>query len=241
MKIYNYDKNTFELIGEEVAELDPIATKRNKKDAKEGGEYEEIYLLPAYATTIKPLNKKDGFAICFNKKSQIWEYKKDLRGKEFWSKTDGSSVIVDKLDFDIKDYITTAPKENQIMQNGKWVDDITKLKKEMITLIHQKKDELNYSNYEFENHIYRMGADVQADLLATITIFGAVGSLPAGYTIKDIKTNEYVAFDLPKLVKLSAEVATRKATAIFKTQKLEDAINKCTTKAELDKIELKLV
>lgn len=241
MKIYNYDKNTFELISEEMAELDPIATKRNKKDAKEGGEYEEIYLLPANATIIEPLAKKDGFAVCFDEKKQIWEYKKDLRGKEFWNKTDGSSVIVDKLDFDIKDYITTAPKENQIMQNGKWVDDITKLKKEMITLIHQKKDELNYSNYEFENHIYRMGADVQADLLATITIFGAVGKLPAGYTIKDIKTNEYVAFDLPKLVKLSAEVATRKAEAIFKTQKLEDMINSCNSKEELDKIELKLV
>ena len=241
MKIYNYDKNTLEFLSEEVAELDPIATKRNKKDAKEGGEYEEIYLLPAYATTIKPLDKKDGFAVCFDDKKQIWEYKKDLRGKEFWSKTDGSSVVVNKLDFDAKDYITTPPKENQIMQNGKWVDDIETLKKEMITLIHQKKDELNFSNYEFENHTYRMGVDVQADLLATITIFGAVGNLPAGYTIKDIKTNEYVAFDLPKLVKLSAEVATRKAEAIFKTQKLEDAINSCATKAELEKIELKLV
>lgn len=225
MKIYNYDKNTFELISEEMAELDPIGKKP---------------LVPANATTIEPLAKKDGFAICFDEKKQIWEYKKDLRGKEFWSKTDCSSVVVDKLDFDAKDYISTPPKENQIMQNGKWVDDIKSLKKQMITLIHQKKDELNFSNYEFENHTYRMGADVQDDLLATLTIFGAVGKLPEGYTIKDIKTNEYVAFDLPKLVKLSAEVATRKATLIFKTQKLEDAINKCTTKAELEKIELKL-
>lgn len=226
MQIYNYDKNTFELISEEMAELDPIGGKP---------------LIPANATTIKPLDIKDGFAVCFDEKSQIWEYKKDLRGKEFWSKTDGSSVVVDTLDFDTKNYISTPPKENQIMQNGKWVDDIKALKKEMIALIHQKKDELNFSNYEFENHTYRMGADVQADLLATITIFGAVGSLPAGYTIKDIKTNEYVAFDLPKLVKLSAQVATRKAEAIFKAQKLEDAIKKCTTKEELEKINLNLV
>lgn len=226
MQIYNYDKKTKEFISDEVAELDPIGKKP---------------LIPANATVIEPLAKKDDFAICFDEKKQIWEYKKDLRGKEFWSKETGAKVVVDTLDFDAKNYITIPPKENQIMQNGIWVDDIKTLKKEMITLIHQKKDELNYSNYEFENHTYRMGADVQADLLATITIFGAVGSLPAGYTIKDIKTNEYVAFDLPKLVKLSAEVATRKAIAIFKTQKLEDAINKCTTKAELDKIKLTLV
>ena len=225
MQIYNYDKNTLEYLSEEVAELDPIGGKP---------------LIPANATVIEPLAKKDGFVSCFDEKKQIWEYKKDLRGKKFWSKTDGSSVMVDTLDFDVKNYIPTPPKENQIMQNGKWVDDIKTLKKEMIALIHKKKDELNYSNYEFENHTYRMGADVQADLLATITIFGAVGKLPAGYTIKDIKTNEYVAFDLPKLVKLSAEVATRKAVAIFKTQKLEDAINKCTSKEELDKIELNL-
>lgn len=226
MQIYNYDKNTLEYLSEEVAELDPIGGKP---------------LIPANATVIEPLAKKDGFAICFDEKKQIWEYKKDLRGKEFWSKETGLKVVVDTLDFDIKNYTSTPPKENQVMQNGKWVDDIEKLKKEMITLIHQKKDELNFSNYEFENHTYRMGADVQADLLATITIFGVVGKLPAGYTIKDIKTNEYVAFDLPKLVKLSAQVATRKAEAIFKTQKLEDAINSCTSKAELDKIELKLV
>lgn len=226
MQIYNYDKNTLEYLSEEVAELDPIGGKP---------------LIPANATVIEPLAKKDGFAICFDEKKQIWEYKKDLRGKEFWSKETGLKVVVDTLDFDTKNYTPTPPKENQIMQNGKWVDDIKTLKKEMIALIHKKKDELNFSNYEFENHTYRMGADVQADLLATITIFGAVGKLPAGYTIKDIKTNEYVAFDLPKLVKLSAEVATRKAEAIFKTQKLEDAINKCTTKAQLDKIELKLV
>lgn len=226
MQIYNYDKNTLEYLSEEVAELDPIGGKP---------------LIPANATVIEPLAKKDGFVSCFDEKKQIWEYKKDLRGKKFWSKTDGSSVMVDTLDFDVKNYIPTPPKENQIMQNGKWVDDIKTLKKEMISQIHQKKDELNFSNYEFENHTYRMGADVQADLLATITIFGVVGKLPAGYTIKDIKTNEYVTFDLPKLVKLSAQVATRKAEAIFKTQKLEDAINSCTSKAELDKIELKLV
>lgn len=226
MQIYNYDKNTLEYLSEEVAELDPIGGKP---------------LIPANATVIEPLAKKDGFVSCFDEKKQIWEYKKDLRGKEFWSKETGLKVVVDTLDFDTKNYTPTPPKENQIMQNGKWVDDIKTLKKEMISQIHQKKDELNFSNYEFENHTYRMGADVQADLLATITIFGAVGKLLAGYTIKDIKTNEYVSFDLPKLVKLSAEVATRKAEAIFKTQKLEDAINKCTTKAQLDKIELKLV
>lgn len=114
---------------------------------------------------------------------------------------------------------------------------LQELKKEMITQIHQKKDELTFSNYEFYGHTYRMGADVQADLLATITIFGAVGSLPDGYTIKDIK-GEYVPFDLPKLIKLSAAVATRKATLIFKTQKLEDAINKASSKEELEKINL---
>lgn len=115
------------------------------------------------------------------------------------------------------------------------------LKKQLILGLHQKKDELTFSNYEFEGHTYRMGADVQADLLATITIFGAVGSLPDGYTIKDIKSGEYVAFDLPKLIKLSAAVATRKATLIFKTQKLEDEINKASSKEELEKINLNLV
>ena len=124
MQIYNYDKNTLEYLSEEVAELDPIGGKP---------------LIPANATVIEPLAKKDGFAICFDEKKQIWEYKKDLRGKEFWSKETGLKVVVDTLDFDTKNYTPTPPKENQIMQNGKWVDDIKTLKKEMITLIHKKK------------------------------------------------------------------------------------------------------
>lgn len=115
------------------------------------------------------------------------------------------------------------------------------LKKQKIADLHQKRDEINKSNYEFEGHTYRMEADVQADLLATITIFGAVGSLPEGYTIKDIKSGEYVPFDLPKLIKLSAAVATRKAALIFKTQKLEDEINKCNSIKELEKINLNLI
>lgn len=124
MQIYNYDKKTKEFLSEEVAELDPIGGKP---------------LIPANATTIKPLSKKDACAVCFDEKSQIWKYKKDLRGKEFWSKTDGSSVLVDTLDFDIKNYTSTPPKENQIMQSGKWVDDIKALKEQMISQIHQKK------------------------------------------------------------------------------------------------------
>lgn len=112
------------------------------------------------------------------------------------------------------------------------------LKEEKIKEFHQKRDEKSIAEYEFEGHTYRMGLDVQQDILSTLTIFDKDNFIP-NYTLKDIKTNEYIPFDYTKLQQLSREVAIRKATLIFKTQKLEDVINVCESKDELEAIEWK--
>ena len=59
MKIYNYDENLF-YIGESLADESPL----------EKG----IFLIPAYATTIKPPKYKEGFNIKFNIELDTFEY-----------------------------------------------------------------------------------------------------------------------------------------------------------------------
>jgi len=56
MQIYHYDRATGEYLGSTPAQIDPMATKREGK---------EVYLLPAYATDIPPLDPKEGFTQVF--------------------------------------------------------------------------------------------------------------------------------------------------------------------------------
>lgn len=109
------------------------------------------------------------------------------------------------------------------------------LKTQKIKEFHQKRDEESIAEYEFEGHTYRMGLDVQQDILSTLTIFDKDNFIP-GYTLKDIVSGEYAPFTYEKLQELSRAVAIRKATLVFKTQKLEDAINACENKEQLENI-----
>ena len=63
MKAHLYDEKTKEFISEIEAQLDPLESKKAKKD---------IWLLPADCTFMKPPAEKEGFKIKWNGNS--WEY-----------------------------------------------------------------------------------------------------------------------------------------------------------------------
>lgn len=71
MIVYNYDRITKEYIGAETAYIDKVATLNEGK---------EVYLIPAYSTTVEPPKKvKEGKVLVFN--GQRWEETDNYRGK----------------------------------------------------------------------------------------------------------------------------------------------------------------
>lgn len=114
MKVYSYDENGC-FVNEEIADKSPL----------ENG----VYLIPANATIIKPLEKKDGFAICFN--DTKWEYVEDNRNKTVYVKATKQELKVDYLGKIKDEHTLLVPKQfdkwDEISKN--WIEDI-ELKKE---------------------------------------------------------------------------------------------------------------
>ena len=73
--IYNYDKDTGELLSEEIAALDPLETKVRKRN---------VFLLPAHATFIAPPKPLDGKIPCFDLDLKKWSMRTDLRGTVYF-------------------------------------------------------------------------------------------------------------------------------------------------------------
>lgn len=98
MKIYNYDGVSGEYLGQGEARKSPLE--------------EEVYLIPANATSEKPLASKKGFAVCF--KEGIWQYVKDERGKTYYD-ANNNEIKITKLDQDTS-ALSETPKEPPIEQ-----------------------------------------------------------------------------------------------------------------------------
>ena len=84
MNIYNYDKDSKELISQSVASINPLEVGK--------------FLVPANATTKEPLETKDGFAVCF--KEDEWVYVVDNRDKTYY---ENKELVV----FELGDEITS--------------------------------------------------------------------------------------------------------------------------------------
>lgn len=104
MKIYNYNKETGEL----------VETTNAKPNPKEEGKF----LIPANATSKSPLKPKVDYAVCFVNKA--WKYVVDNRSKTYYQ----NNI---KVDFKLGDEITTAMTISQY--TAEELADIERLKR----------------------------------------------------------------------------------------------------------------
>lgn len=135
MKVYKYDTKTKEFIQE---------LETNEQYGSN---------LP-FTTTIKPLVKKEGFAVCFN--GTKWEYIEDNRNTVVYNKETKQESRIDYLG-KIKDDVTTLKPEQfdkWDYDSDKWVEDVIEIEKQRISLIKAKAKEVieeKYPTYKQRN------------------------------------------------------------------------------------------
>ena len=142
MKVYKYDIQTKEFI-QELEINEAYGTN-----------------LP-FTTTVKPLTKKEGFAVCFN--GTKWEYIEDNRNTVVYNKETKQESKVDYLG-EIKDEHTLLiPKqfdEWDYTQN-KWIENIEKKETYRIQQIKSKAEELILAKYSIIWQLNHLRVDVQ--------------------------------------------------------------------------------
>lgn len=108
-----------------------------------------------FATTVKPLAKKDGFTQCFNETSSKWEYIEDNRGKAVYSKTTKETIEVDYLGKIKDEHTLLIPKqfdEWDYTQN-QWVEDVEKKETQRVQEIESKCKQVIESVYPIYKQI----------------------------------------------------------------------------------------
>lgn len=147
MRIYNYDKFTTEYLGASEASLDPLSTKLKG---------ESVYVIPLYSTEVEPLEKKNGFAVCFNSSLNIWEYVEDFRGTVVYDKITLAPKKWDKLGPITDNVFLEVPKPQnkyQYWEDGKYVyPKLSELKTQIKYDIDQKYEEKLSTLYKIGNY-----------------------------------------------------------------------------------------
>ena len=91
-----------------------------------------------FTTTVKPLAKKDGFAVCF--KGTKWEYIEDNRNKTVYSKDTKEELKIDYLGKIKDEHTLLVPKQFDEWDytEDKWVEDEVKSEEYRIQRIEYK-------------------------------------------------------------------------------------------------------
>ena len=141
-KVYKYDTQTKEFI-QELEINEAYGTN-----------------LP-FTTTVKPLAKKEGFAVCFN--GTKWELVEDNRNKTIYVKATKEELKVDYLGKIKDEHTLLVPKqfdEWDYTQN-KWVEDVEKKETHRIQQIKAKAEELILARYSIIWQLNHPRVDIQ--------------------------------------------------------------------------------
>ena len=186
MKIYKYDTQTKEFL-EELKINEAYGTN-----------------LP-FTTTIKPLAKKDGFAICFN--GTKWEYIEDNRNKTIYVKETKQESKIDYLG-KIKDDVTTLkPEKFDKWEVDKWVED-RKAKEEFEKSVKKAEKELRLSQIVVtttNGNTFDGNETARNNMLSAITSAEFIGKTEEYWKLADNSTKLIQLSELKEALALSIQ------------------------------------
>lgn len=219
MIFYGYDEKTKEFTGTQNAFIDPLETKKQGK---------KVYLVPANATEKKPLETKENQAVVFN--GSEWEIVADYRNKTYYI---GNEQHEMKELGDLPKGATLEPVEPK-----KTLDELKAEKLEALTTYAGKFDQYKCDDMYVTSSIggYKFNADIrsQTNMQGLIDVLADDAS-----TLYKDYDNEFRTMTKADLAVLKSECLQNGQYLYQQKWTLQTKINACTSKEELDEIEIK--
>lgn len=219
MIFYIYDEKTKEYKGTQNAFIDPLETKKQGKN---------VYLVPANATDKKPLKAKENQAVIFN--GTEWEIIADYRDKTYYIGTEQHEM---KDLGDLPKGATFEPVEPE-----KTLEELKAEKLEALTVYAGQFDQYKCDDMYVTSSIE--GYKFNADIRSQTNMQGLIDVLA------DDATTLYKDYDNEFRTMTKADLAVLKSECLQNGQylyqqkwTLQPKINACTSKEELDAIEIK--
>ena len=217
MNVYKYNEDTKEYISTETALLDPLETKKQKKN---------IYLLPANATFTAPPAEKEGFAHVWNGES--WQEVEDHRGTKYWLPGEGYGTQAHEM----KELgplpegaTTTAPEKT-----------LDELKTDKIAALKAERDQKEVLPIEYNGNSFDYDDKARDRINAAIIALDMAGAeATLQWTTADNTNATVTAQDLRNII---AAVAMRSNTLHEQYRVAKEAVNAAETKEEVEAVTL---
>ena len=219
MIFYTYDEKTKEYTGTQNGFIDPLETKKQGKN---------VYLVPPNATDKKPLKTKKNQAVIFN--GTEWEIIADYRNKTYYIGTEQHEM---KELGDLPKGATFEP-----VKPKKTLDELKAEKLEALTAYAGQFDQYKCDDMYVTSSIggYKFNADIrsQTNMQGLIDVLADDAT-----TLYKDYDNEFRTMTKADLAVLKSECLQNGQDLYQQKWTLQTKINACTSKEELDEIEIK--
>lgn len=211
---YLYDEQTKEYKSEVNAQLDPLESEKAGQD---------IYLLPANATWLKP-TPKDGYASVW--KGESWDMLEDHRKQEYWLPGDKYGAPAREMK-----ELGALPEGAKLTAPERTLDEAKPAK---IVAFKAERDAEEVQPVEYKGNLYDYDNKSRDRINAAIIALDAQGEgANIAWTLADNSSVNVTANDLRMVI---ANVAIRSNDLHVKYRTLKEKILACKTVAKLEKI-----
>jgi hypothetical protein len=228
MKIYQYDKQTFEFLKETIAVENPRRTGS--------------YMIPANHTEKQVLPVLRGYSCIFKKNGKItemlsedgnWEYVLDERGKTVYDKDTKESIKIDYLGELKEEHTFEQPTSEFDIWIDTWEYNIEQAKNAKYWEIKQAFEQESENSKVMSQSL---NTEINADRKSLQNIEGLLAVIGSGMIPYKCYDNRFVNVDRTNLEAMRLEVIKAGQSLYNKKWDLETTIKNATTKEQIETI-----